>query len=316
MGKLCDKMERVKKAIVFAGQGSQYVGMGYDFFEKFPQAKKVFLEADKILGFSISSFCFSGPEEKLKETEIQQLAIVTTSIAIFEVFKEKFRKEDFSYFSGLSLGEYTALYASDVLDFKDTLILVKERARAMQKASLLNPSSMLAVIGAKAEDLEKEKDDDFYISNLNAPQQVVISVSKDKKEEIKRRMLKKQRKVVELKVSGGFHSPFMEPAKKDLEKIIEKLKFKKAHLPIVSNFLAKPVEDPSLIKECLLNQLTHPVLWQRCVEFMIKEGVEIFFEIGPSRILRGLIKKINPQVKVINIEKVKDLKGGENGFGF
>jgi len=310
-------MERVKKAIVFPGQGSQYVGMGYDFFKEFPQAKKIFLEADEILGFSISSFCFSGPEEKLKETEIQQLAIVITSIAIFEVVKEKFKDiENFSYFSGLSLGEYTALYASGVLNFKDTLILVKERAKAMQKASEINPSSMLAIIGVKEEDLKKEDNSDFYISNLNSPQQVVISVSKDKKEEVRKKMQEKGRKVVELKVSGGFHSPFMEPAKKDLEKIIEKLTFKQAHPPIVSNFLAKPVKEPFLIKESLLNQLTHPVLWQRCIEFMVEEGVKVFFEVGPSRILRGLIKKINPQIKVVNIEKVKDLEGGGNEFGF
>ncbi len=310
-------MEGVKRAIIFPGQGSQYVGMGYDFFEEFPQAKEIFHEADEILGFSISSFCFSGPEEKLKDTEIQQLAIVVTSIAIFEVFKEKFKDiKNFSYFSGLSLGEYTALYASGVLDFKDTLILVKERAKAMQKASRINPSSMLAIIGVKEEDLKKEKNSDFYISNLNSPQQVVISVSKDKKEEVRKKMQEKGRKVVELKVSGGFHSPFMEPAKKDLEKIIEKLTFKQAHPPIVSNFLAKPVKEPFLIKESLLNQLTHPVLWQRCIEFMVEEGVKVFFEVGPSRILRGLIKKINPQIKVVNIEKVKDLEGGGNEFGF
>jgi len=310
-------MEGVRKAIVFPGQGSQYVGMGYDFFEKFPQARRIFHEADEILGFSISSFCFSGPEEKLKETEIQQLAIVVTSIAIFEVFKEKFKDiKNFSYFSGLSLGEYTALYASGVLDFKDTLILVKERAKAMQKASRINPSSMLAIIGVKEEELKKEKNSDFHISNLNSPQQVVISVSKDKKEEVKKRMQEKGRKVVELKVSGGFHSPFMEPAKKDLEKVIEKLTFKQAYPPIVSNFLAKPVKDTSLIKESLLNQLTHPVLWQKCIEFMIEEGVKVFFEVGPSRVLRGLIKKINSQVKIVNIEKVKDLEGGGNGFGF
>ena len=138
----------------------------------------------------------------------------------------------------------------------------------------------------------------------------------DVKEEVRKKMQEKGRKVVELKVSGGFHSPFMEPAKKDLEKVIEKLTFKQAYPPIVSNFLAKPVKEPFLIKESLLNQLTHPVLWQRCIEFMVEEGVKVFFEVGPSRVLRGLIKKINSQVKIVNIEKVKDLEGGGNGFGF
>ena len=316
MGKLRNKMERVKKAIVFPGQGAQYIGMGKDFFDNFPQAQKIFKEADEILERDISSICFFGPQEKLKETEIQQLAIVTVSIAIFEIFKQKYKgyREEISYLSGLSLGEYTALYAGEVLDFKDTLILVKKRAEAMQKASLINPSSMLAIIGATEEELEKEKDGDFYISNLNSPQQVVISVSKDKKEEVKRMMQERGRKVIELRVCGGFHSPFMEPARKELEEAIGKLKFKKSCFPLVSNFLATSVEEPEKIKESLLNQLTHPTYWQRCVEFMIANGVKVFFEIGPSKVLRGLIKKINPDVEVINVERIEDLEGGGDGL--
>ena len=313
MGELRNKMD-IKKAIVFPGQNSQYVGMGKDFYDKFEKARGIFNKADKILGIDISSFCFSGPQEKLKETEIQQLAIVTTSIAIFEVFREFKDIKDFSYLSGLSLGEYTALYASEVLTFKDTLILVKERAKAMQKASLINPSSMFAIIGEDLEELEKEKNDDFYISNLNSPEQLVISVRKEKKEKVRHLMQKKGRKVIELRVSGGFHSPFMEPAKKDLEKIINKVEFRKAKIPIVSNFSAKAVSEPEEIKKCLLNQLVYPTLWKSCIEFMIKEKVGVFFEVGPSKILRRLIKKINPSVEIINIGKVEDLERSEDGF--
>ncbi len=296
----------MKKAVVFPGQGAQYVGMGKEFYERYSESKRIFSLADEVLGYRISDICFNGPEEKLKDTGVQQLAILTVSCAIFEACKEHILK-DTLYLAGLSLGEYTALYAGGVLEFSDLIILVRERAEAMQQASLLNPSCMLAVIGLDIEVLRSNNSLGFYIANVNSPNQIVVSVHKDKKEEIKDRLISLgAKRVVELRVSGGFHSPFMEPAKDRLEKVLEKMTFKEASIPIVSNFDAQPYTSPEKIKDNLLNQLTHTVLWKECVEFMA-QSVDTFVEIGPSKVLTGLIRKICTS-PVVNLESLKDLE--------
>jgi len=294
-------------AIIFPGQGAQYTGMGKSLYEGFSQAKDIFSSVDKALGYELSKKCFEAGSDELKDTSLQQLAILTVSLAAFEVFKTKGVKID--YLSGLSLGEYSCLYAAEVISLEGLVILVKERAQAMQEAARQNPSTMFAVIGAARDVLEeKAKQGKFYIANINSPQQIVVSLAKDDKQEVKSMLEACAAKVIELEVSGGFHSPFMEPAKKHLEKVIEGIDFKDAQLPIVSNFTAKGHTKSAEIRKNLAQQLVSSVLWNDCVDYMAAEGVELFFEVGPSRVLKGLMRKINPELKVLNIEKKEDLE--------
>jgi len=293
------------KAVIFPGQGAQYVGMGKSLYENFPQAKSIFSSIDKILGFSLSQKCFQGQESELKETSTQQLAILAVSLAAFEVFKEK--ESEIDYLSGLSLGEYSCLYAAGVLNLEDLVVLVGERARAMQASAIANPSTMFAVIGLERKTLEDlAKKENFYIANINTAQQTVVSLEKSRKADIFKALEAAGARVIELVVSGGFHSPFMNSAKEHLASVIETMKFSDARLPIVSNFTARAHTNAEEIKKNLLEQLTSSVLWNDCVGFMIKAGVDLFFEVGPSKVLRGLIRKIDRQVKVINIGEKED----------
>ncbi len=308
MGQLCNQVGLNKKmqAVIFPGQGAQYAGMGRSLYENFLEARDIFSSLDKILGFSLSRKCFQGQESELKETSIQQLAILSVSLAAFEVFKGKELKID--YLSGLSLGEYSCLYAAEVLSLEDLVILVRERAKAMQEAAIANPSTMFAVIGLSRQALEDiAKKENFYIANINSPQQIVVSLDKNKRDDIFAALEAAGARVIELEVSGGFHSPFMNRAKEYLASVIEGMKFHDAKIPIVSNFTASGHTKAEEIKKNLLEQLISPVLWKDCISFMIKAGVNLFFEVGPSKVLRGLVRKIDRQVEVINIEKKGDI---------
>ena len=296
------------KAIVFSGQGAQYVGMGKSFYDHSQEAKKIFSAVDEIAGLNIKAFCFEGPESELKRTEIQQLAILAVSLSGLEGYKSRFGLGEVRYFSGLSLGEYTCLYASGVLSLEEVIILVRERARAMELASQRNPSSMLAVIGLAEEAVKEKQSVGFYVANINSPNQVVISLSKDKKEEVKQVLKESGAKVMELQVNGGFHSPFMEEAKVNLIDVIDRLHFKDAKIPIVSNVTAQAHSDAGQIKSNLINQLVSCVLWRGCIEYMVGRGVSSFIEIGPSKILTRMIQKIAPDVRVDNIEQNQDLE--------
>lgn len=290
---------------MFPGQGSQYVGMGRSLFDGHIKARAIFSEVDSILGYDLSQKCFFGPAEQLQDTAIQQLAIVTVSLAAYEVFKEK--KIDIAFVSGLSLGEYSCLYAAEVLCLKDVITLVNQRAQAMQAAAEATPSTMFAVIGMDEENLRlKARELGFYLANSNSPQQTVISLKKRDSDKIKAFFAVEGVRVVELAVSGGFHCPFMEPARKHLAAVLETMVFKKASIPLMSNFTARAHTEPSEIKENLLNQLISPVLWKDCARYMLERGVSRFYEVGPSRVLRGLMRKIEPQAEVVNFEKAED----------
>jgi [acyl-carrier-protein] S-malonyltransferase len=295
-----------KKAIIFPGQGSQYPHMGLSLYQNFQEAKKVFDLVDQISGIKVSEAIFSGDSCQLKDTAIQQLAILAVSLAAYELSKPNLA--DVEFILGLSLGEYSCLYAGGVLGLEDLILLVKARGQAMQKAARVNPSSLLAVIGANRGDLEpKQKDLGFYISNLNAPSQVVISTKEKNRNELKNRLEKEGLRVIELKVSGGFHSPFMEPAKEELKKVVANFKFSNASIPIVSNVAASQSIDSEEIKRNLLKQLVSPVLWMDSIKYLSKEGITDFYEIGPSKVLKGILRKIDRNLKVTNIEKKEDI---------
>ncbi|MCF7873879.1 MAG: ACP S-malonyltransferase [Candidatus Omnitrophica bacterium] len=299
-------MDLSKKAIIFPGQGAQYPQMGLSLYKNFPEAKKVFDLVDQVSEIKVSQAIFNEDSSKLKDTSIQQLAILAVSLAAYKQAKSSL--DNIEFVSGLSLGEYSCLYAGGVLSLEDVIILVKTRAQAMQRAATKNPSSMLAIIGTEPKDLEPESRSlKFYIANINAPSQVVISVSNQDKENIKSNLEKKGLRVIELSVSGGFHSPFMESARDELREVVNQLQFSDAKIPIVSNVTATEHIKSEQIKENLIKQLVNPVLWMDSVKYLSEKNVNCFYEVGPGKILKGILRKIDRDLKVVNIEKKEDL---------
>jgi [acyl-carrier-protein] S-malonyltransferase len=308
--------QAVKTAHVFPGQGSQSVGMGIDLYRNYDAAKAVFEQADESLGFPISRLCFEGPEEELTQTVNSQPAIVTVSFACFEAARSlDGALPPAAFVAGHSLGEYTALAAAGVLDFATAVYLARERGRLMHEAGQLTPGGMAAIIGLDGEPLaEVCRQSGAQIANLNCPGQIVISGARDKL--AKAMELAKERgahRAIPLQVSGAFHTPLMQPAVDGMAKIIVTLDFKDPTVPIIGNTTAQPLTTALAVKEELLAQLCNCVQWQRSVEYMINDGVSTFVEIGPGRVLAGLIKRIDRGVNIINIgnaEAVKNIAQG------
>jgi [acyl-carrier-protein] S-malonyltransferase len=299
-----------KIAYVFPGQGSQKTGMGFDLYSSYPSAKEVFAEADAALGFSLSHLCFEGPEEELVKTKNVQPAILTTSIACLRAAQEA-SNDDLpapTFVAGHSLGEYTALVASNALSLSDAVILVRERGRLMYEAGLRNPGSMLALIGLSNEAVE---DLCFHseteISNLNCPGQIVISGTIDAIAEANKLAKTKGARPIPLKVSGAFHSALMDPIIAEFREIVLSFTFQPPRIPIIANVTAQPLSDIDSVKEELLKQLRSCIQWQRSVENMVNSGVNTFYEIGPGRVLSGLIKRINPESQTFNISGIEDI---------
>ncbi len=284
-----------KTAYVFPGQGAQFVGMGKDLYENYPVAKELFEKANEILGFRITDILFSGTEEELKETKVTQPAIFLHSTIRAICLGDEFQPD---MVAGHSLGEFSALVASGALSFEDGLRLVSKRAMAMQEACQLAPSTMAAVLGLEdakvVEVLETITDETVIAANFNCPGQLVISGS-IKGVERACELLKEAgaRRVLPLKVSGAFHSPFMEPAREELAKAIEETEVSAPRCPIYQNVTANAVTDPKEIKANLMAQLTAPVRWTESVQAMITDGATHFVEVGPGAVLQGLVKKID-----------------------
>lgn len=303
-------MERV--AFVFPGQGSQYTGMGKDLYESFPESKRIFDAADSILDFPLTKLCFNGPDEELTQTINCQPAIFTVSVAALEAFCACGSIPCASYTAGLSLGEYTALVAAGAMTFEDGLSLVALRARAMDEAAAKKPGKMSCILGLGLDKLESiVLESGVQIANLNCPGQVVISGETQAVDKANSLALAHgAKRAIGLGVSGAFHSCLMELAGQKLASAINDINIEKPKITVVSNVTALPVCAPDEIRENLIRQLTGSVFWEKSVRFMIGQGVNRFFEIGPGRVLKGLIRKIDPAVKVISIESREDVAGG------
>ena len=287
------------KAYIFPGQGAQFTGMGLDLYEKSPLAQKYFEKANDILGFSITDIMFEGTAEQLKETKVTQPAIFLHSVILAKVLGDDFKPE---MVAGHSLGELSALVTNGVLTFEDGLKLVSKRALAMQKACEIAPSTMAAVLGledAIVEDTCSEIKGVVVAANYNCPGQLVISGEISAVEKACKVLSEKgARRALLLPVGGAFHSPMMEPARAELAAAIEATTFSNPTCPVYQNVSASAVTSPSEIKKNLMIQLTAPVRWTQSIQAMIADGGTEFIEVGPGKVLQGLMRKIDRSVAV------------------
>ncbi len=303
---------------MFPGQGAQYIGMGKDLYEKSVAAREIFKKADKILNVSLSEICFKGSLQDLIRTDICQPAILTVSIAVLEALREYCNSKKISqkepmllpsFVAGLSLGEYSALVASEALTFEDALVLVRKRGEFMESAAKKTKGKMASVLGLDEIKVKKicEKNS-VFVANLNCPGQVVISGLEDNLKKAAEDLTKAGAiKVITLQVSGAFHSALMKEASDKLAQELKNYTIKSPKINVVSNVTAKPETNVEEIKENLIRQVASSVLWQDSIKFMIKSGVSIFIEMGPGKVLKGLLKRIDPTAQVANIENYDDI---------
>ena len=301
----------MKIACVFPGQGSQSVDMGRDLYNNFKSAREVFDRADEVVGSSLSRLCFEGPEDELRQTINAQPAILTVSHACLQAVREVnpgFTPPDFV--AGHSLGEYTALIAAGVVDFATAVFLARERGRLMYETCTVRPGSMAAVMGLDEVSLSEVcRQAGAHVVNINCPGQLVISGDRDN---VTRAMeLAKDKgasRVIPLPVSAAFHSPLMQPAVDGMTGIISSLTFGEPAIPIIANTSARPLTTAESVKAELLAQICSCVQWQSSIEYMVSQGVTVFYEMGPGRVLTGLIKRINREVTTLNIGDAEAVK--------
>ncbi|MCL5029895.1 MAG: ACP S-malonyltransferase [Bacteroidetes bacterium] len=299
-----------KKAFLFPGQGSQYVGMANDLFENSVEAKEMIKTADEALGINLSYIMFNGPEDQLRQTEFTQPAIFLHSVVLASII----RTVHVDAAAGHSLGEYSALVSANAIQFYDAIKLVRARGKAMQQAGIDNPGTMAAVIGLTTEKvsqccIEASSFGIVQCANFNSPGQIVISGSVDGVKKAMEICKSNGAKLVkELVVSGAFHSPLMESAKKSLSDELNQTYIYDARFPVYANVTASPVTDKNEIKKLLYDQPTSPVRWEETIVNMIKDGIEEFYEVGPGKVLQGLVKRINPDVKCFSIDTFSDVE--------
>ena len=303
------------RAVLFPGQGSQFVGMGSDFYNKFDLVKKIFKTVDDSLGFSLSQLILNGPEEKLKLTQNTQPAIMTVGVSIFSVLKNEFGMElnKSKFFAGHSLGEYSALVCAGSLNLDRAAFLLNERGKSMQEAVPVGEGAMIAILGMSIKEIEEEikllpKNEVCEIANDNCNGQVVVSGKKNIIENLSKKLKENKKKGILLPVSAPFHCSLMQKAADNMKNKIEDTNFSKPEPNIISNVTAKEEKDINKIKPLLIDQITSRVRWRESVNYMIQEGVTDFLEIGPGKVLSGLVKKIDRSVNITNVNSIEDIK--------
>lgn len=304
-----------KIAFVFPGQGAQAVGMGKDVYEALPQSRAVFEKGDKVLGFPLSKLIFEGPESELKQTVNTQPALVTASVAYLEALRDLGVTPD--YVAGHSLGEYSALVAAGVLSYEDAVRLVRLRGQFMEEAVPGGQGAMAATLGADRAALSElcrsisEAGHSVELANVNCPGQIVVSGTVAGVNEVVQRVKEAGgKRAIPLDVSGPFHSTLMKEAAERLAAELQKVTFNPPVMPVIVNVTATPVTDPEEIRNLLVAQVFSPVLWQDSVEWLIADGVDTFVEIGSGSVLAGLIRKIDKNVKLVNINSLESAQTG------
>ncbi len=308
----------MKKAFLFPGQGAQKVGMGKDICENFKCAENIFNKADQIAGYDLKKLCFEGPEEKLNSTVYSQPAIFVTSAAILEVLRndDKLKNIEPQVTAGLSMGEYTAIYAAGLINFEQALKLVQKRGLLMQDAADKTQGSMVSILGLDEQKVSqlcqkaRQNGDILEPVNFNCPGQIVISGSKTA---CKRAAEMADKfgaiKAVPLAVAGGFHTQLMAPAANELQKALENANISEpGQIKPIANINAQYYQNAQQIADALTKQLVKPLLWQKCMEKLLMDDFQCFYEIGPSRVLTGLMKRINRKIKVVNLSSAKAIK--------
>jgi len=307
------------KAILFPGQGSQIVGMGSEFYNNFPAVKKMFDEADEILKFKISKIILDGPEADLKLTQNTQPSILLVSYSIFTVLKNEFNfsLEKIKYFAGHSLGEYSSLLCANALSFQDSLQLIFERGKSMQEAVPIGKGGMLAILGSDITEINNYISQVKFkgvceVANDNAHGQIIVSGNIEAIEELKNILKKNKKKCIPLPVSAPFHCSLMNPAAIKMKEKIDAVNFKSPDFEIVSNVTALPVSSPKDIKNFLVQQICSKVRWRESILFMGKNNIQDFIEIGPGKVLTGLVKRILPASNSFSLNSIDDIKNLKN----
>ena len=307
------------KAILFPGQGSQVVGMGSEFYNNFSSVKEIFNSADEKLKFKLSKIILEGPEDQLKLTQNTQPAILTVSYAIFKILKEEFNYnfENTKYFAGHSLGEYSALLCAGSLSFEDALYLLFERGKSMQEAVPVGKGGMLAVLGSENEEIEdcikKIKSKGVCeIANDNAPGQIIVSGNIELIQELQNILKENKKKSIMLPVSAPFHCSLMHVAATNMKSKIENVNFTKPNYEIITNVSASPTNDPADIKKLLVEQIYSKVRWRESILYMANQNITEYLEIGPGKVLTGLVKRILPSANSSSINSIEDIKNITN----
>jgi len=307
------------KAILFPGQGSQVVGMGSEFYNNFSSVKEIFNSADEKLKFKLSKIILEGPEDQLKLTQNTQPAILTVSYAIFKILKEEFNYnfENTKYFAGHSLGEYSALLCAGSLSFEDALYLLFERGKSMQEAVPVGKGGMLAVLGSENEEIEdcikKIKSKGVCeIANDNAPGQIIVSGNIELIQELQNILKENKKKSIMLPVSAPFHCSLMNAAATNMKSKIENVNFTKPNYEIIANVTASPTNDPAEMKKLLVEQIYSKVRWRESILYMANQNITEYLEIGPGKVLTGLVKRILPSTNSSSINSIEDIKNITN----
>ena len=305
-------------AVVFPGQGSQSPGMGKELFENFPVARQVFEEADDALGFAISRLCFDGPAEELQLTENTQPAILTVSVAAFRAMTEAGVSPP-AFVAGHSLGEYSALVAAGVLSLSDAVRTVRARGRYMQEAVPVGTGAMAAVIGGELSEIQRVCEEASgravcSVANMNSPNQVVIAGNTEAVDRAIEALKGVAKRVIKLNVSAPFHCALMKPAQDRLAADLERLTFNEPSMAVVTNVDARPTTAPDELRDALVRQVSATVRWSESMQLLVQQGVDTFVEAGPGKVLTGLMRQINRDVKTLNVEDAASLEATRVGL--